>query len=522
MYEAPSGTKMYQVLGNAIPEVIDGYKEVRPYRGESGLDSVETFAVQRRIRTNFRRDKVKESLAELFESIELRDGMTLSFHHHLRNGDYVLNAVMEHVAKSGVKDLTIAASTLFPVHAPLVEHIKSGVVSRIYCGGMSGPVADAVSRGELKHPAVLQTHGGRPRAIQAGEIHIDVAFIAASECDAMGNMNGKNGPSAFGVMGYPCVDAEYADLVVAVTDNLVPYPACPIAITEEDVDYVVKMDKIGDPAGIVSGTLRVTENPTALGIAETAANIVEASGILKDGFSFQTGAGGTSLAVAMFIKDKMKKAGIKGSFLVGGTTKYIVDLFKEGLFNSILDVQCFDAAAIESVYTNPRHQPMSAGMYANPWNKGAVVNGLDVMILGATEVDTSFNVNVITNSEGRIISGSGGHSDTAAGSKLTVIVTPLVRKKYPIVRRRVTTITTPGGVVDVIVTDKGIAVNPKRRDLLERLEVAGIPVTPIEELQRMAEEICGKESERSTDGRIVAVVEYRDGTVIDVVRQACQ
>ena len=68
---------------------------------------------------------------------------------------------------------------------------------------------------------------------------------------------------------------------------------------------------------------------------------------------------------------------------------------------------------------------MSASFYANPHNKGCVANQLDIMVLSATEVDVDFNVNVITGSDGVIMGASGGHCDTAAGSKLAIVVTPL-------------------------------------------------------------------------------------------------
>ena len=46
------------------------------------------------------------------------------------------------------------------------------------------------------------------------------------------------------------VDAKYADQVVIITDTLVPFPNTPISIPQTDVDYVVEVDAIGDPAGI--------------------------------------------------------------------------------------------------------------------------------------------------------------------------------------------------------------------------------------------------------------------------------
>ena len=160
---------------------------------------------------------------------------------------------MAEIAALGLRDIKIAASSLFPVHAPLVEHIRSGVVTGIATGYMAGPVAEAVVRGWLATPAVMQTHGGRARAIESGDVHIDVAFVAAPTADTYGNLNGVDGKSACGTLGYPMVDVRHADRVVAITDNLVPYPACPIDITQDDVDYVVAVELIGDPRLIASG-----------------------------------------------------------------------------------------------------------------------------------------------------------------------------------------------------------------------------------------------------------------------------
>lgn len=510
---------MKNVLGREIPKHIEGYGEVKPFKGAfANMGTKEKRAVK--INSVSPGDnKVIESIKEAIEKVQLKDGMTISFHHHLRNGDYILNMVLEAIYKKEIKDITVAASSIFPVHAPMVELMKNGTITGVYANYMSGPVAEAISRGYLKKCAVMQTHGGRPRAIESGDLHIDVAFIAAPTADRYGNLNGVQGKSACGALGYAVSDAEYADKVVAITDNLVSYPACPIEINQIYVDYVVKVDTIGDPQGIVSGTTKITKDPVGLKIAKMATEVIKASGLIKEGLSFQTGAGGTSLAVAAELKDIMKKEGVVGSFAAGGTTGYIVEMLEEGLFNSILDVQCFDLKAVQSYRDNPKHQAMSASMYANPHNKGAVVNNLDVMILGATEIDIDFNVNVTTGSSGVIMGGSGGHSDTAAGSKLAIVVTNLVKARLPIIKDRVTTVTTPGESIDVLVTERGIAVNPKRNDLIEKLKETNLPIMTIEELKNIAEKMTGKPKAIQSSDEIVAVVEYRDGTVIDVVRK---
>lgn len=511
---------MKNSIGREIPEYIEGYGKVVPYMGAENIKG----RIKRRSQETsivYRDDKkLVKSIGEALDKIGLKDGMTLSFHHHLRNGDFVLNNVMYEVSKRGVKDLTIAASSIFPIHEPLVLYMEKGIVTKIVTNYMSGPVADAVSRGKLKNPAIMMTHGGRPTAIENGRLHIDIAFVAAPTCDSYGNINGVNGRAACGSLGYAHADCEYADYVVAVTDNLVPYPACPIEIDETKVDYVAVIDSIGNPEGIVSGTTKITKDPVGLKIAKNAAKVIEASGLLKDGFSFQTGAGGTSLAVANELSVIMKSKGIKGSFAAGGVTSYIVNMLEDGLFDSIFDVQCFDKDAVNSFRDDKRHMGMSASMYASPFNKGSVVNNLDVMILGATEIDTDFNVNVTTGSSGVIMGGSGGHSDTAYGSKLSIIVTNLIKARLPIVVDRVTTATTPGETVDVVVTERGIAVNKNRPDLYEKLEKAGLPLMSIEKLKEEAEKLTGIPNKIAHGDKIVAVVEYRDGSVIDVVHEA--
>ncbi|KZL93220.1 citrate lyase subunit alpha [Clostridium magnum] len=510
---------MKNVLGREIPDYIEGYGKVELFKG-----AFKNYGLKEKIGVKVNsvkpgEEKLLDSIDDALNKIGIKDGMTISFHHHLRNGDFVLNNVMHAIAKRGIKDIVIAASSIFPVHEPLVEYIKNGIVTGIVTNYMSGPVAEAVSKGLLKKPAIMMTHGGRPRAIESGDLHIDIAFIGAPTADTYGNINGVYGNAACGSLGYATVDAEYADKVVAITDNLVTYPACPIEISQIYVDYVVKVDSIGNPAGIVSGTTKITKDPVGLKIAKIATKVIELSGLVKDGLSFQTGAGGTSLAVAEELKNLMREKSVVGSFAAGGITGYIVEMLEEGLFRNIFDVQCFDLKAVESYRHNPKHQGMSGSMYGNPHNKGAVVNNLDVMILGATEIDIDFNVNVTTGSSGVIMGGSGGHSDTAAGAKLAMVVTNLIKGRLPIIKDSVTTVTTPGESIDIVVTEWGIAVNPKRKDLIEKLSSSSIPTMTIKELKELAEKMTGKPEAIEMSDEIVAIVEYRDGTVIDVVRK---
>lgn len=511
---------MINVLGRDIPEYIEGYGEVKPFLGAFANYGEREKASVRLRSVKPGENKLLADLDEALDKVGIKDGMTVSFHHHLRNGDYVLNTVMACIAKRGLKDIHVAATGIFPIHEPLVEYIKQGIVTKISVNYISpGPVAKAITQGFLKKPAVFMSHGGRPRAIESGDLHIDVAFIAAPTADAYGNLNGVCGNAACGTLSYAVADSVFADKVVAVTDNLAPYPACPIDITQDFVDYVVKIDSIGDANGIVSGTTKVTTDPVGLKIAKTAAQVIDDAGYIRNEMSFQTGAGGASLAVAAEVRKIMKERQIIGSFGAGGITGYLVDMLNDGLFRSLFDVQCFDLKAVASYRDNPRHQAMSGSLYGNPHDKGAIVNNLDIMILGATEIDTDFNVNVVTGSDGVIMGASGGHNDTAAGSKLAIVVTNLVKGRLPVVRDKVTTVTSPGETIDVVVTERGIAVNPKREDLLAKLQNTGLPVFPIEKLKEIGEKLTGKPNSIEFTDRIVAIVEYRDGTVIDVVRQ---
>ncbi|MBR5230888.1 MAG: citrate lyase subunit alpha [Clostridia bacterium] len=462
--------------------------------------------------------KLVSSLREAIELSGLKSGMSVSFHHHLRNGDYTLNAVMAEIANLGIKDLTLNASSLFDTHAALEDHIRNHVVRKINTNYMSQGLGRRISEGLMDEPVDFRTHGGRPRDISLGITPIDVAFIAAPTADCAGNCSGKYGPSACGSLGYAFPDAMYAKKVIVITDNLVSYPMQGWSIPEIYVDYVVKVDAIGNPQGIVSGTTRITRDPVGLIMAETAVNVIRHSGLLKDGFSFQTGAGGASLAAASFLKDVMLKENIRGSFASGGITGYLVDMLNAGCFESLMDVQCFDLKAVESIRTNPRHQEISAMQYASPAAASAVVDKLDVVILGATEIDTDFNVNVHTDSNGCIMGGSGGHSDTAAGAKLSMIIAPLFRARLPIVTDHVSCVSTPGRDIDVLVTQRGVAVNPKNEELMLRLKDAGLPVVDIRQLKETAERITGVPAGIKRGERTVANVIYRDGTLIDTIK----
>jgi citrate lyase subunit alpha/citrate CoA-transferase len=468
-------------------------------------------------------NKIVANLEEAVKNSGLKDGQTISFHHHFRGGDYIVNTVMDKLAQMGFRNLILAASSLTDCHAPLIEHIKKGVIRRIETSGLRGKLADAVSNGLMDIPVVFRSHGGRAYAIEEGQLPIDVAFLGAPSCDPFGNANGYSRDSDAGIMcgsmGYAKCDAQYAKKTVIITNNIVHFPNVPFGIPESDVDFVVKVDEIGDPAGIMSGATRFTTNPKELVMAESAAEVIEASGRLAEGFSFQTGTGGASLAVTRFLRDRMKAKGITASFALGGITGSIVDLHEEGLVKKLLDVQGFDLKAADSLKNNRFHHQISAEYYASPRGAGAAVNQLDVVVLSALEADTGFNVNVLTGSDGVIRGAIGGHQDTAYGASVSIVVCPLTRGRIPCIVDRVGTIVTPGKTVDVIVTEQGVAVNPERQDLREKFQAARIPLRDIRELRAMVETLVGKPRPVEFADKVVGVVTYRDGSVIDLIRQ---
>lgn len=466
-----------------------------------------------------RERKLCASLEEAIRRSGLRDGMTISFHHAFREGDKVINLVVDTLAQLGLKNLTLASSSLLNVNAPLIEHIRNGVITQIYTSGMRGKLADAISHGLMEKPVHIHSHGGRVHLLQSGELKIDVAFLGVPCSDVFGNANGSHGRSRCGSLGYAKVDAHYARKVILLTDEILPFPNSPASISQDRVDYIVQIDEVGDPSRISVGAARVTSNPRELMIARFTADVIEHSGYFRQDFSLQTGSGAASTAVTRFLADRMQSHGITASYALGGITGSIVDLHRKGLIRTLVDTQSFDSVAAQSLADSPQHVEISTNEYANPSSKAAYCDLVDIVILSALEIDTAFNVNVITGSDGVMRGASGGHCDVATAANLTIVVAPLIRSRIPTVVKHVTTVVTPGTAIDVLVTDHGIAVNPGRPEVAERLRAAGLPVFDIEALYQRSISLTGEPQPIEFTDRIVGVIRYRDGSVIDVVRQ---
>ena len=511
---------MINAVGRDIPEEILKITGKEVFQGNHYRNgyTYKKNGPETKCMINNTESKLVENIRQVLVKCKIRDGMTLSFHHHFREGDYIINMVMEEVYKMGIKDITICASSLGKAHDPIVPYIEEGVITEIQSSGVRGKIGEAISAGKLKGLAIMRSHGGRVRAIESGETKIDIAFIGTPTCDDYGNCRGIGGKNDCGVLSYAVVDADYADKVVAITDCLVPFPNFPAHISMTKVDYVVVVDEIGDSKKIATGAAKPTTDMRKLMMAEYCTQFVTHAPYFKDGFSYQTGVGGASIASTISLAKIMKEKDVRMRFGVGGLTKPMCDLLVNGQVDCLLDTQDFDLAAVESV-KDLKHFRISAGEYANPFNKGAVVNKLDFVILAALEVDVNFNCNVVVDSNGMITGAQGGHPDTAAGAKCSIVIVPLLQGRTPAVCSEVTTVTTPGESIDVVVTDYGIAINPQRKDLIACMKGVDLPFKTIEQLRDIAYSIAGEPQKVQFGDKVVGIIESRDGTIMDVVRQ---
>ena len=506
--------------GRRVPELVNGRRQT-PFLGAgkyrpSGRKADPPIRTAADYPANG--DKRVPDLETALQKCGLRDGMVISSHHHLRDGDRVALMALQAAAKLRVKNLTWLPSASFPSQKDAIELMEAGVIDHIE-GSMNGPLGDYCTQGKMRGMGVLRSHGGRWQAIQDGEVHIDIAVIAAPTADSFGNCDGSHGKSACGSLGFALADSVYADHVIVVTDSLVSFPCVPWQIQGNNVDHVVEVDSIGDPSRIVSGTTQITRSPDRLRIAEFVARFLRDAGIMRNGFSFQAGSGGIALAFVSFLKDMMKQAGVKARFVRGGSTKYLVELLQEGLADYILDGQTFDLDGVRSIGSDPRHLATSPFTSYNYHGKGNFASMVDAVVLGATEVDTDFNANVVTHSDGRLLHGIGGWQNCLA-SKCTILAVPSFRDRIPVIVDEVTTLCGPGELIDVIVTERGIAINPRRQDLIEAVKSSKLPIRPLPEIKAEVERICGGRPQRPKHGeRPVAVVKWVDGTVLDTVWQ---
>ncbi|MFH0865671.1 MAG: citrate lyase subunit alpha [Bacteroidota bacterium] len=509
-------------LGRIVPTEVNGKPQI-PYQGvgkfrPAGRKYAPFIASCADYPANG--NKIVPSLKDALKKAGLKSGMVLSTHHHFRNGDLIAEQIFDIAAEMGIKNLTWVPSASFECHAPLVKYLENGVIHHIE-GSMNGSLGRFTSAGKMKGMGILRSHGGRYQSIQDGDVVIDITVIAAPTADAFGNATGDRGPAACGSLGFALADSQYAHKVIVVTDNLVPFPCIPWQIHGNYVDYVVRIDKIGIPEKIVSGTTEITKSPDRLLLAEMTTQFCDEAGIINNGFSFQAGAGGTALSIGIYFANILRERGMKARFARGGSNKYLVQMLEENLTDFILDGQTFDLEGVRSMRENSNHINTSPFTSYNYHGKGNFSSMVDVVILGATEVDVNFNANVITHSDGVLLHGIGGWQNCIF-AKCTILPIPLFRDRIPVIRDEVTTICGPGELIDVIVTERGIAINPSRKDLIQKLKGSGLPLKTIKQLKEEAEHICGKPDKAEFTDNPVAVVKWVDGTVLDTVWQIKQ
>ena len=121
---------MKNAVGREIPEfLLTGGREV--YQGKNYMDGkyVQKASPRTRRYEKPQESKLVDSLAQALRQCGARSGMTFSFHHHLRDGDYVVNMVMKAaIEELGLEELTIAATSRGAAHHPIADYIEQGKV----------------------------------------------------------------------------------------------------------------------------------------------------------------------------------------------------------------------------------------------------------------------------------------------------------------------------------------------------------------------------------------------------------
>lgn len=481
----------------------------------------------------------KNKVTSLEQVIEvLNNGDTISYPHYYRTGDKGLEMIVSALRKAGKKDIKIYGNAFFDHVDPwLMEAIRDGVIGGIY-GNVYRKMGEFVMAGELlPWVGVGVSHGNRVRKLQTGEVNVKVAFGPVPISDVYGNANGVMGKPDHlcGPVGLFEADANYAEYVCLLAGTVSDIAVLPAPISMEQVDFVVKVDDPGYNGGIGSGTLdmeHARSNPFNAAVADNITKVIKASGVVKDNFSFQVGSG-AGLLILENIRQMLKDEKIKAHFTIGGITSLHVDMLKDGTVSNLMHGQLFEPneQMFESFLKDANHHEITTAYYASVANKEAAVNLLDLAVLSTLEVDLEFNLNTVC-ANGRIIGGIGGGQDVAAGADLTIIFMPLANGKngkgFPKVVDKVYTRTTPGEVIDVVVTEEYAAVNPASKSsykdaILERAKDFGVKLISIDELHQKsiekAEGFGALPILPDVSDEVVHVIEWRDGTLLDTINK---
>jgi citrate lyase subunit alpha/citrate CoA-transferase len=518
---------MTKTITNAIGrQVPEGY---RPFKGLD-IDYIPKFLpeVFRGIKAC---DQMRPSIRAAIERCGLEDGDTISFHHGLRNGDKVLEQVLRVVIDMGFKDIAIAPTSLFPCHIPIImEAIEKGVVTQIKGGSVRGELGNLIARGGMLKMFETRSHSGRAADVETGQLEIDVAFCAAASSDRFGNCNGWRGKpnSMFGFLSFMVPDSRFAKKgFVVITDTIVQGVSPYLTLGMQQVTDVVEVESIGDNHGLTSGET-VTSNitPERMRTLSNLVSVIKAMDIQGRKPCVQLGSG-----IGLAAINHLAKEGILIDMMIGGVTEDLIAATHAGLVHQLFNGQSFDRVAaitMRSMWNTTT--PMDMIQYGSPY-RPPVTGLLDVGLLGGIEVDSNFDVNVTTFSTGIPSKAIGGHVDVARGADVAIVQVPLNRKGQRIIREEVTTVSTPGRYcVDFVMTPEGMIVNdlptnPKAArnlDLKKKMQKNGTAFLSMDEAISKAAKYAKEfpaPVEPEFGDRIVGVVKYLDGTVLDSIRE---
>lgn len=468
----------------------------------------------------------------------LHDGDTISYPHYYRTGDKGLGLIVDCLRRTGKKNIKLYGNAFFDNTDPwLIQAVKDGIITGLY-GNPYRKLGAHVTNGELlPWVSVGFSHGNRVRKLQTGEVKVKIAFGPVPMSDIYGNANGLLGKPEHlcGPVGLFRADVEYAEYVCLLAGTVSETVVMPAPISMENVDFVVKVDDPGLNSGIGSGTLDLEKargNLFNAQVAENVTRVINASGVVRDDFAFQVGSG-AGLLILENIRQMLKEQKIRANFSMGGVTSLHVDMLEEGTLYQLMHGQLFQPSQhmFESMLNHPRHYEITTGYYASVANKESAVNLLDLAVLSTLEVDLDFNLNTVC-ANGRIIGGIGGGQDVAAGAGLTIIFMSLATGKngkgFPKVVDKVYTKTTPGEVIDVIVTEEYAAVNPASTSvyqdaIVNRSADFGVELISIEEMHHKSLEKALSFGDlpvkAETTDEVVHLIEWRDGSLLDTIRR---
>lgn len=148
---------MLNAVGREIPEEILERTGKEVFQGNNYKDGKAFQKASPKVTPVMRNDhdKMVKDIHEALVKCNAHDGMTVSFHHHFREGDLVVCMVMEEIHKMGFKNITLSASSLGKAHDALVPMIEDGTIVNIESSGVRGKIGDAISHGKLKGLATI-------------------------------------------------------------------------------------------------------------------------------------------------------------------------------------------------------------------------------------------------------------------------------------------------------------------------------------------------------------------------------